>query len=217
MYLVELKLSKLIKNQNYYFNKKYNKRGFNYQRKLNINYKFFYLFIPFQWNLLFLVNKYYKYIYIYSNIYFIWILIPVFSWNIFFDFNTHVLVINNIYVSNFFNIYIFNILNLFTSFNVLHFRKIKFKGKGYYIYKNIRNTVTPQFGFSHRHYIYGYFISIKFKNKTNVFLFSISYWNIIFYSFLIKFIRPINIFTGRGIRFTRDKIFKKAGKISSYR
>jgi hypothetical protein len=29
--------------------------------------------------------------------------------------------------------------------------------------------------------------------------------------------RPINIFTGRGVRFSRQIIYKKVGKVSSYR
>jgi hypothetical protein len=29
--------------------------------------------------------------------------------------------------------------------------------------------------------------------------------------------RPINIFTGKGIRFTKQIIYKKTGKVSSYR
>jgi len=29
--------------------------------------------------------------------------------------------------------------------------------------------------------------------------------------------RPINIFTGRGVRFAKQIIYKKAGKVSSYR
>jgi hypothetical protein len=33
----------------------------------------------------------------------------------------------------------------------------------------------------------------------------------------IKSMRPINIFTGRGVRFSRQIIYKKVGKVSSYR
>lgn len=32
-----------------------------------------------------------------------------------------------------------------------------------------------------------------------------------------KKIRPINIFTGKGVRFTRQIIYRKTGKVSSYR
>tara|TARA_B100000795_G_scaffold73607_1_gene52083 strand:- start:7717 stop:7854 length:138 start_codon:yes stop_codon:yes gene_type:complete len=33
----------------------------------------------------------------------------------------------------------------------------------------------------------------------------------------IKALRPINIFTGRGVRFNKQIIYKKTGKVSSYR
>ena len=36
--------------------------------------------------------------------------------------------------------------------------KIKFEGKGYYLYKNLRNTLAPKFGFAHRLYIYNYLV-----------------------------------------------------------
>jgi len=33
----------------------------------------------------------------------------------------------------------------------------------------------------------------------------------------IRNMRPINIFTGRGVRFSRQIIYRKVGKVSSYR
>ena len=33
----------------------------------------------------------------------------------------------------------------------------------------------------------------------------------------IKSLRPINIFTGRGVRFNKQSVYKKTGKVSSYR
>ena len=95
--------------------------------------------------------------------------------------------------------------------------KLKFKGKGYYIYKNSRNTITPQFGHSHRIYIYAYFLSVKFLTKTTVFLFGSSKKDILTISHSIKNAKFINIFTGRGVRFARQVIYKKTGKVSSYR
>jgi len=217
MYLLPLKTSFFVKNINLRFNKKYIKNHLSYKHNFKFVNSYIHFYIPFQWYFLlfFQTNKYY--VYLYSNSYYIWVLIPLFSWNIFYDPNTRVLAVHNLYLNNYILVYMFNIGKLITSFNVLHFLKIKFKGKGYYIFKNKRNTITPQFGFAHRHYVYGYFISVKFRSKVSVILFSISYINIVFYSFLLRWLRPINIFTGRGVRFTKDKIFKKTGKISSYR
>jgi len=107
--------------------------------------------------------------------------------------------------------------NLFYSFSKLFFTKLKFKGKGYYIYKNFRNTITSQFGHSHRIYIYSFFVSVKFLTKTTVFLFGSSKQDILSIGFKVKNSKPINIFTGRGVRFSRQVVYKKTGKVSSYR
>ena len=111
-----------------------------------------------------------------------------------------------------------NQLNLvFSAFYRPFFRKVKFKGKGYYIYKNKRNTITPQFGYSHRLYLYSYFVSVKFLSKTSVFVFGLLKNDVIKTTLGIKSMRPINIFTGRGVRFSREVVYKKVGKVSSYR
>ena len=107
-----------------------------------------------------------------------------------------------------------NLLYLLTSF---FFIKLKFKGKGYYIYKNSRNTIAPQFGYYHRIYIYSFFNKVKFLSKTKVLLFGLVKSDILLASHKLKQKRSINIFTGRGVRFARQIIYKKTGKVSSYR
>ena len=103
------------------------------------------------------------------------------------------------------------------SFSKLFFQKLKFKGKGYYIYKNIRNTITPQFGHAHRIYLYSFYVSVKFLTKTTVFLFGSSKRDILTTARSIYSAKPINVFTGRGVRFSRQIVYKKTGKVSSYR
>lgn len=103
------------------------------------------------------------------------------------------------------------------SFSRPVFKKVKFKGKGYYLYKNFRNTITPQFGYAHRIYFYSYFASVKFLSKTSVFIFGLVNKDICDAAHGIKIMRPINIFTGRGVRFSRQTIYRKVGKVSSYR
>lgn len=107
--------------------------------------------------------------------------------------------------------------SLLNVFNRLFFIKIKFKGKGYYLYKNIRNTVTPQFGYAHRIYKYNYVVKINFLSKTKVFFYGLSVYDLFQTAGQVKQIRTINIFTGRGVRFARSLVYKKTGKISSYR
>jgi large subunit ribosomal protein L6 len=97
------------------------------------------------------------------------------------------------------------------------FKKLKFKGKGYYIYKNSRNTIAPQFGYSHRIYVYSWFTNIKFLGKTSLVIFGLKASDIKLPTSLIKSFRPINVFTGRGVRFSREVVYSKPGKVSSYR
>lgn len=109
-------------------------------------------------------------------------------------------------------------LNLIiTFFTTFYFLKIKFKGKGYYIYKNRRNTIAPQFGYSHRIYVYSYFNIVRFLTKTKVLIFGFSKKDILSASYNLKSKRPINIFTGRGVRFSKQIVYKKTGKVSMYR
>lgn len=102
-------------------------------------------------------------------------------------------------------------------FNRQFFLKIRFKGKGYYIYKNVRNTIAPQFGYAHRVYVYSQASTVKFLSKTKVLIFGLSKRDIMLTGYNLKRVKPINIFTGRGVRFARQVIYKKTGKVSSYR
>ena len=58
---------------------------------------------------------------------------------------------------------------------------------------------------------------MKFLSKTTVFVFGLLKSDVIKTSIGLKSMRPINIFTGRGVRFSREIIYKKVGKVSSYR
>jgi ribosomal protein L6P/L9E len=97
------------------------------------------------------------------------------------------------------------------------FRKLKIKGKGYYIYKNFRNTVTYQFGYSHRAYIHLFNVNVKFLSKTVILIFGLSKSDIFLGGLEIWSAKPINLFTGRGVRFSKQVVYKKTGKVSSYR
>lgn len=110
------------------------------------------------------------------------------------------------------------LLNLvLLSFTKLFFVKLKFRGKGYYLYKSLRSTITPQFGYAHRIYKYNYITTVKFLSKTKVFFYGTSKSDILRLSYSLKIIRPVNIFTGRGMRFAKTVIYRKTGKVSSYR
>jgi len=127
---------------------------------------------------------------------------------------------NNIYIYN--DIYFFNISIMQTVETIKYNPSTRIftfylKGKGYYIYKNYRNTIAPQFGFAHRVYVYAQAASVKFLSKTKVLVFGLSKRDIMEVGHCLKAVRPINIFTGRGVRFARQVIYRKTGKVSSYR
>jgi hypothetical protein len=114
------------------------------------------------------------YIKMYSKTYYFIIPIPVKTHSLKFDINTNQIILKTFY-NNPFNNLCFNILNNFLkTFTKPFFKKIKFKGKGYYIYKNYRNTVTPQFGYSHRLYLYTSYIYIKFLSKNSLIIFGLN-------------------------------------------
>ena len=134
-----------------------------------------------------------------------------------FDTYTNVISFKSIYSQCFYLLFFRTFESALTAFLKPTFIKLKFKGKGYYIYKNYRNTIAPQFGYSHRVYIYSYFCAVKFLGKTKVLLFGFSKNDLLASALLVKEKRSINIFTGRGVRFSKQVIYKKQGKVSSYR
>ena len=113
--------------------------------------------------------------------------------------------------------YLRHLNELFSRFQYPFFLKIRFRGKGYYIYKNLRNTIAPQFGYAHRLYVYAPAVTVSFLSKTKILIFGLSRYDVIDAGYKIKSVRPINIFTGRGVRFARQIVYKKTGKVSTYR
>jgi hypothetical protein len=180
-----------------------------------------YFFILPNWDLTLLIpkniNKNFRILFFYSNNYYFKITIPLKFLSPKFDKQTRVFTYSTGLSYNHFQIYVSFLKNLFQVFYKPVFLKLKFKGKGYYIFKNKRNTITPQFGFSHRIYIYSYSLLVKFLTKTTIFLFGLSKQDILKVGYSVKNSRPINIFTGRGVRFSKQLIYKKTGKVSSYR
>jgi ribosomal protein L6P/L9E len=132
-------------------------------------------------------------------------------------YSTSILRLNSVVSNSYTQTYVSLLNSVSSAFYKPNFLKIKFRGKGYYIYKNIRNAIAPQFGYSHRLYIYSYFNKVKFIGKTKIILFGLTKLDIVDTATTLKSKRPINIFTGRGVRFARQVVYKKQGKVSSYR
>lgn len=183
-------------------------------------YKFLFL-IPQKWNLSIIKSKqnnlYLTHFYLSSPVYFFTFSLPNHTAKLSFNNQLKGLEISFSYFYSSLQFYLNFVKSLFLTFSLPFFLKLKFKGKGYYIFKNSRNTITPQFGFSHRIYVYSFSILVKFLSKTTIFLFGLSKRDLIKNGLKIKNIRPINIFTGRGIRFAKQIVYRKVGKVSSYR
>jgi len=206
-------------NSNKHKNKQLRKKLFQLPKQFQNQKLSFSVYIPSIWEIIIIFNflKKKQYIYIYSETYFFILPLPTYKRNITFNTNCSVFTLNTIYTNVYSRLFFKTFYSCLTVFSLPIFTKLKFKGKGYYIYKNYRNTITPQFGHSHRIYVYSFFTSIKFLSKTSILLFGIDKKDICKSSQQIKKLRPINIFTGRGVRFSKQIIYKKAGKISTYR
>lgn len=219
----ESNIKKYYKNRNYNCNVIVKTLALPILRHGSQSLASIYIYIPGNWDLIVLnqkpkvYNSDTKLLYIYSNVYYfkIPVLQTYLRW--YFDPNMGVLKLTNNYIPSFYRFYFHQITTIFYSFSRVYFTKIKFKGKGYYIYKNYRSTITHQFGHSHRWYIYSYFVSVRFLTKTTVFIFGSSKKDIFTVGHNIQASKYINIFTGRGVRFARQVIYKKTGKVSSYR
>jgi hypothetical protein len=156
-------------------------------------------------------------IYIYNDIYFFNISIMQTVETIKYNPSTRIFTFYHTHSPYCYNSFLKIVTELTRRFSCPFFLKIRFKGKGYYIYKNYRNTIAPQFGFAHRVYVYAQAASVKFLSKTKVLVFGLSKRDIMEVGHCLKAVRPINIFTGRGVRFARQVIYRKTGKVSSYR
>ena len=208
-------------------NTKFNQRmrvrnlAFELSFRCNFNYHNFAYYVPSTCSMFLLKSKNlktpYTVVYALSDVYFFKFPLPVQHQGMTVDNQTRTVSFHHFYVSSYFQTFTrqFNLI-LFSFFRV-YFNKLKFKGKGYYIYKNFRNTITPQFGYSHRLYFYAFAVSVKFLSKTTIFIFGLSLKDIHARSYQIKKSKSINIFTGRGVRFARQVVYRKTGKVSSYR
>jgi ribosomal protein L6P/L9E len=97
------------------------------------------------------------------------------------------------------------------------FLKFKYKGKNYRWHRKKKGLVLR---FGHSHLIYSKKPSTVFLKKkgrmkiiffgTNVILIRLFLKNLIFW-------KPSNVYTGRGLRISRQRLLRKSGKVSAYR
>nr|YP_010725825.1 50S ribosomal protein L6 [Bakuella subtropica]WDY80870.1 50S ribosomal protein L6 [Bakuella subtropica] len=101
--------------------------------------------------------------------------------------------------------------------NSFFFTKLKFRGKGYYLYKSRRNTLAFRFGYSHRVYKRTIAVFYRLFSKTEIFLWGGLDSSLNNFGYSLKLIRPYNQYTGKGVRFLRQITYRKLGKVGSYR
>lgn len=212
--------NKTFFNKNNKLQKKKKSLNLILSKNIGCNFLKYNFYLPAKWSIT-LINKKLNpqnlFCYIYCKTYFFLLCIPKKFLLFKYDKQTNLLRFHFFFINNFYKIFWFNFKLIFYSFSRLFFKKLKFKGKGYYIYKNQRNTVALQFGYSHLLYFYAFFIMVKFLTKTSIILFGVNKFDINFKSYKLFKFKPINIFTGKGIRFSSQIIYKKTGKVSSYR
>jgi hypothetical protein len=104
------------------------------------------------------------------------------------------------------------------SWDTYYFAKIKFKGKVYKISKYRGNNLKLSFGRCHKNMmvVRSLFLKKRKKVKTKCMLFGTSKSSLDFSKSLIVNVRPINMFTQRGLRLARQIVYRKIGKKSSY-
>ena len=214
-----IKKIKSNKNRILKLRKLFKKSSFKKNNKFSLKFFKTHLYLPFNWNFILLQKKNLNLLnlYLYSSNYFF--ILPFFKKFMSFKYDslTNTIFLVFFFKNNFYSLFWGYFKIVFSSFYKFFFKKLKFKGKGYYIYKNVRNTIALQFGYSHLFYLYSFFVTVKFITKTTILMFGTNYNDILSKSYSLLNVKSINIFTGKGIRFSRQIVYRKTGKVSSYR
>lgn len=103
------------------------------------------------------------------------------------------------------------------SARIFFYKRVSYSGKGYRLYIKSKSKIYFQLGYSHKYYLFSYGVTIKPILKSKLLLLSSSLRELSVFSKMVYKLRPLNIFTLKGIRFTRQLVYKKVGKVSSYR
>lgn len=119
------------------------------------------------------------------------------------------------------NIILTKITNQFNklifSFEDFFFKKIKFKGKGFRLkIKKKHKAIKFMFGHSHLNMAFIKNTKLKKLSKYKFILKSVNSLLLNKLSNLLCKIKPVNLYTNRGIRISRQIIRKRKGKKSSY-
>lgn len=214
-------LNKMIRNRAHRLNAKDRKFGSPLPRRNSSPALCFVFKIPLDWKLIALHRKTtpntpYLY-YLYNSEYYVNFALFGKALPVYYDTQTHSLSCKIFGSPYNYQSYLKTLSDCLSRFSRPFFLKVRFKGKGYYMYKTQRNTIAPQMGYAHRVYVYSSAITVKFLSKTKILLFGLSKRDVMQSAYSLARVKPINIFTGRGVRFARQVIYRKTGKVGAYR
>lgn len=110
-----------------------------------------------------------------------------------------------------------NLMNFFKSWEFYFFSKIKFKGKGFRIrYLKKLKLVKFFFGRSHKTFILFKNVYLKRINKYKFIVKNIEKTVVIRNRRMAVNIKPLNFYTLRGLRASKQIVFKRKGKKGTY-
>ncbi len=180
----------------------------------------FYLYVFNFFDLVLLKSKLNYIFYSYTNIYFtnLSYIKPKFSdFQIYFNGQMKTMIINKWRCSTVRTLFYKSLYKFWKQFYIISYAKIRYKGKGYKLYLKKENRIFFQFGLSHKWYVSDVYSHFFFLMKGKLLFLGLN--KKVFYDFLFRLIRSryLNIFTARGLRLSRQVVFKKVGKISAYR
>lgn len=120
--------------------------------------------------------------------------------------------------------YFFYLKFMLQSWDRFILSKIKYRYKGSWIYlkvkKKLLNSIVFEFGRSHHVYLLllsnNYFRKKRLLDAHLFSIYGVNITELFFYSYAIRSIRCFNSYTLRGIRFSRQKFYKRVGKVSKY-
>lgn len=165
----------------------------------------------------------------FKNIYYLSFFNEVSAKFVIFPIGTNVIIHDNVLLYIYWN----NDINLWKNFNYyfkffIHswsryiIKKIKYRYKGSWVYfvKKKLPGVMLEFGRCHRVFLCSsstFYYRKKRLTKAHFFsIYGINVNDVDSVSLLVRSVRPFNMYTLRGIRFSRQKFYKRVGKISKY-
>lgn len=171
------------------------------------------IFIPYNLEYSIINNNKINNMYIYnSNYYFS---ISLNQSKFFINKNTNIIKILDFKFNSLNKLANYELKNFLFSWDNIYFNKIKFTGKGFK-FKKKENNLFLFFNRAHKCFFIGTNIILIRLSKNKIILLKNNIKHLLHDSKIIRDIRSNNIFTKRGLRFSRQIILKKKGKTATH-